>query len=100
MARKSLIQRQKKRQTLYLKYKTKRKLWKIRYKTASSLKDKLVWHFKLQTLPKNASPVRLENRCLISGRPKGVFRFFGISRHYVREYAHLGFLPGIWKASW
>ena len=54
----------------------------------------------LQALPKNASPVRLHNRCKISGRPKGYMRQFGISRIDFREMASAGLIPGVKKASW
>ena len=55
---------------------------------------------KLQDLPKNASPVRLHNRCKITGRPKGYIRLFGISRIQFREMASSGLIPGVKKASW
>jgi len=54
----------------------------------------------LQTIPKNASPVRLHNRCKITGRPKGYVRQFGISRIQLREMASAGLIPGLKKASW
>lgn len=54
----------------------------------------------LQSLPKNASPVRLHNRCSITGRPKGYIRQFGISRIQFREMASKGLIPGVKKASW
>ncbi|MAQ31313.1 MAG: 30S ribosomal protein S14 [Flavobacteriales bacterium] len=54
----------------------------------------------LQKLPKNASPVRLHNRCKITGRPKGYMRVFGISRVMFREMANKGLIPGIKKSSW
>lgn len=54
----------------------------------------------LQNLPKNASPVRLHNRCSITGRPKGYIRQFGISRIQFREMASKGLIPGVKKASW
>ena len=54
----------------------------------------------LQKLPRNASPVRMHNRCLITGRPKGYMRQFGISRVTFREMASAGLIPGITKASW
>ena len=54
----------------------------------------------LQTIPKNASPVRLHNRCKITGRPKGYVRQFGISRIQLREMASAGLIPGVKKASW
>lgn len=55
---------------------------------------------KLQTIPKNASPVRLHNRCKLSGRPKGYMRLFGLSRINFRELASKGLIPGVRKASW
>lgn len=54
----------------------------------------------LQALPKNASPVRLHNRCMVTGRPKGYMRIFGISRIQFREMASNGLIPGVKKASW
>ena len=54
----------------------------------------------LQKLPKNASPVRMHNRCLLTGRPKGYMRQFGISRVTFREMASAGLIPGVTKASW
>ncbi len=54
----------------------------------------------LQSIPKNASPVRLHNRCKITGRPKGYMRQFGISRIQFREMASAGLIPGVKKASW
>jgi len=54
----------------------------------------------LQKLPKNASPIRMHNRCLLTGRPKGYMRQFGISRVTFREMASAGLIPGITKASW
>lgn len=100
MARKALIQRQKKRQLLYEKYYLKRKWIKNKITTNTKLEQKLYWHLKLQKLPKNSSLVRLHNRCLVTGRPKGFFRFFGLSRHLIREFAHQGFFPGVVKSSW
>nr|UXD06471.1 ribosomal protein S14 [Eutreptiella sp. CCMP1594] len=54
----------------------------------------------LQKLPKNSSRSRLHNRCIVTGRPKGYYRFFGLSRHVLREMAHEGLLPGVTKSSW
>ena len=54
----------------------------------------------LQKLPKNASPVRMHNRCKLTGRPKGYMRYFGISRVTFREMANKGLIPGVKKASW
>ena len=55
---------------------------------------------KLQSIPKNANPIRLHNRCKITGRPKGYIRQFGISRIQFREMASQGLIPGVKKASW
>lgn len=95
-----MIQRELKRQNLVMKFAKKRANLKNQMKNASSLKEKLALHRKLQQLPRNSSPVRLHNRCLVTGRPKGYFRDFGLSRHVLREMAHEGLLPGVRKASW
>jgi small subunit ribosomal protein S14 len=100
MAIKSMIQRELKRQRLVMKYAQKRASLKELIKKASSLKEKLALHRKLQQLPRNSSSVRLHNRCLVTGRPKGYFRDFGLSRHVLREMAHQGLLPGVQKSSW
>jgi small subunit ribosomal protein S14 len=54
----------------------------------------------LQKLPRNSSSTRLHNRCMQTGRPRGFYRDFGLSRHNLREMAHKGLLPGVTKASW
>ncbi len=100
MAKKSMIEREKKRQRLVLKYFEKRNTLKYKIKETSSLEEKITLHRKLQQFPRNSVPVRLHNRCLITGRPKGYYRTFGISRHVLREMAHEGLLPGVTKASW
>ena len=100
MAKKSMIQRELKRQRLVMKYAKKRELLKQQITASQSLKDKLMFHRKLQELPKNSSSVRLHNRCMITGRPKGYYRDFGLSRHLLREMAHQGLLPGVQKSSW
>nr|ALO21123.1 ribosomal protein S14 [Carteria crucifera] len=100
MAKKSMIQRELKRQFLVMKYAKKRAKLKKQIKEASFLKEKLMLHRKLQALPRNSSVVRLHNRCMITGRPKGFYRDFGLSRHVLREMAHEGLLPGVKKSSW
>lgn len=100
MAKKSMIQRELKRQRLVMKYAKKRFELKQQIKETSILKEKLNLHRKLQQLPLNSSPVRLHNRCMITGRPKGYYRDFGLSRHVLREMAHQGLLPGVRKSSW
>ena len=62
--------------------------------------DRFAARLKLQQLPRNANPTRLRNRCAITGRPRGVFRKFGLGRNKLREYAMRGEIPGIVKASW
>ena len=95
-----MIQREIKRQNLVMKYAKKRALLKEKIRTAPSFQEKFEFQRKLQQLPRNSSPVRLHNRCLVTGRPKGYFRDFGLSRHVLREMAHEGLLPGVRKASW
>nr|YP_009106652.1 ribosomal protein S14 [Dicloster acuatus]AIT95447.1 ribosomal protein S14 [Dicloster acuatus] len=100
MAKKSMIERERKRDFLVKKYASKRENLKNSINQASSLEEKLLLHRKLQNLPRNSAPVRLHNRCSVTGRPRGYFRDFGLSRHVLREYALQGFLPGIVKSSW
>ena len=96
-----MIQRELKRQRLVMKYAEKREALKKQInEETTSLKKKLILHRKLQELPRNSSSVRLHNRCLVTGRPKGFYRDFGLSRHVLREMAHQGLLPGVQKASW
>jgi len=89
MAKESIKAREEKRQKLVDKYATKRALLK---ETGD--------YVGLQKLPKNASPVRLHNRCKLTGRPKGYMRQFGVSRINFREMALAGLIPGVRKASW
>lgn len=100
MAKKSMIERERKRQRLVMQYAIKRETLKKQIKEASSLKEKLTLHRKLQQLPRNSSPVRVHNRCMVTGRPKAYYRDFGLSRHVLREMAHQGLLPGVKKSSW
>lgn len=89
MARKSVIARQKKRERMVEKYAEKR----AALKAAGDYEA-------LDLLPKNASPVRLKNRCQLTGRPKGYMRHFGICRNVFRDMALDGKIPGVRKASW
>lgn len=100
MSKKSLIEREKKRLKLVNKYIEKRQNLKFKIKKSKFLEEKFNLSLKLQKIPRNSSPTRLRNRCFISGRPRAFFRDFGISRHFVREMAHRGLLPGVQKASW
>ena len=100
MAKKSMIERDRKRFVLITKYASKRKSLKEAMEAAESMEEKLQLHRKLQNLPRNSAPVRLRNRCAITGRPRGYYRDFGLSRHVLREYASQGLLPGVTKSSW
>ena len=100
MAKKSMIERDKKRLKLYNKYKLKRTKLLQQYREADSFSMKLELHEKLQKLPRNSSKIRIQNRCWKTGRPRGVYRDFGLSRHVFREMAHSCLLPGVTKSSW
>ena len=100
MAKKSMIEREKKRQQLVVNYAEKRSHLKSQIKSTSLLQERLDLHRKLQRLPRNSAPVRLHRRCLLTGRPRGYFRDFGLSRHMLREMAHECLLPGVTKSSW
>ena len=100
MAKKSMIQREKKRIRLEKKYALKRADLLTKYRNEGSFSGKLEIHSKLQKLPRNSAKTRIRNRCWKTGRPRGVFRDFGISRHVFREMAHQCLLPGVTKSSW
>jgi len=100
MAKKSMIEREKKRISLEKKYALKRSRLLIEYSQEKSFNGKLKVHSKLQKLPRNSAKTRIRNRCWKTGRPRGVFRNFGLSRHVFREMAHQCLLPGVRKSSW
>ena len=100
MAKKSTIEREKKRNLLVKKYAKKRLDLKQQIVNADSFKQKLELHMRLQKLPRNSAPTRLKNRCMKTGRPHAYYRDFGLSRNLLREMAHQGLLPGVTKASW
>jgi small subunit ribosomal protein S14 len=89
VAKESMKAREAKREKLVAKYAVKREA----LKAAGD-------YLALQKLPKNASPVRLHNRCSITGRPRGYMRQFGISRVTFRQMANMGLIPGVKKSSW
>ena len=89
MAKQSVKARQRKREKMVAQYAEKRKALKAAGDYAG-----------LDKLPKNASPVRLHNRCQLTGRPKGYMRYFGVSRNIFRDMALNGLIPGVKKASW
>jgi small subunit ribosomal protein S14 len=100
MAKKSMIEREKKRDLLRQKYAAKRAELKEQFRTAEDFEEKLTIHQQLQELPRNSSPTRHRNRCQVTGRPRGYYRDFGLSRNVLREWAHQGLLPGVVKSSW
>lgn len=100
MAKKSMIEREKKRIQLTKKYSEKRSKLMQEYKKEKNFNLKLDIHAKIQKLPRNSSKTRIRNRCWKTGRPRGVFRDFGLSRHVFREMAHQCLLPGVTKSSW
>jgi len=100
MAKKSMIEREKKRSRLVDKYADKRAELKELFRTTEDHMEKLEIHRQIQKLPRNSSPTRMRNRCAVTGRPRGYYRDFGLSRNVLREWAHQGLLPGVVKSSW
>ena len=99
MAKESMKAREVKRAKLVAKYAEKRAALK-KIVNAGDPVDAYEAARKLQAIPRNANPIRLHNRCKITGRPKGYIRLFGISRIQFREMASSGLIPGVRKASW
>ena len=101
MAKKSMIARENKRLKMVEKFSKKRfELKSIINDISKSEEEKDLAMKKLQKLPRDASPVRLQRRCQITGRPHAVYRKFGLSRNKLRELAMKGDVPGLVKASW
>ena len=101
MAKKSLIERELKRDKLVAKYAKKHaELKAIAGDAKRSDDERAVARLALQKLPRNANPTRQRNRCAITGRPRGTFQQFGLARAKVREMAMAGEIPGVVKASW
>lgn len=101
MAKKSVINRNEKRRETVKKFAAKRKtLQDAANNQSSSPEERYEARLKLQKLPRNASPVRIRSRCALTGRPRGVFRKFGLARGKLRDIAMRGDIPGIIKASW
>nr|YP_010421360.1 ribosomal protein S14 [Urtica domingensis]USG55411.1 ribosomal protein S14 [Urtica domingensis] len=100
MARKSLIQREKKRVKLEHKYHLSRRSSKKEISKAQSLSEKWEIHGKLQSLPRNSVPTRLRQRCFSTGRPRANYRDFGLTGYILREMVHACFLPGATRSSW
>ncbi|WP_405240277.1 30S ribosomal protein S14 [Lentisalinibacter orientalis] len=101
MAKKSMVERERKRQKTVERYARKRaELKAIIASPGSSDEERRAAQAKLQALPRDASPVRLRNRCSITGRPHGYYRKFGLARNKLREATMKGEIPGLTKASW
>ncbi len=101
MAKLALINRDQKRRKLVAKYQKKREaLLAVIGDSNASEDERFEARLKLQKLPRNANPTRVRNRCALTGRPRGVYRKFGLGRSKLRDYAMKGEIPGIVKASW
>ena len=101
MAKVSMINREKRRSKLVAKYANKRaELKKIIADPEIGFEEKQQAMFALQKLPRDSSPVRQRNRCEVTGRPRGFYRKFGLSRNKLREATMRGDVPGLRKASW
>lgn len=101
MAKKSMVAREERRKRLVAKYADRRaKLREILKNPDASFEAKMDAQIKLQQLPRDSSPVRVRNRCELTGRPRGFYRKFGLGRNKLRELAMCGDMPGVTKASW
>jgi small subunit ribosomal protein S14 len=98
---KSLIEKDKKRRKLFKKYESKRRELKaIIYNKENSMELRNKAQIALSKLPKNSSKIRIKNRCVLTGRSKGVFRYFKLSRIQLRQLTLEGNIPGYSKTSW
>ncbi len=95
-----MIQREKKRERLVNKHINKREAIKEELKTVSSFQERLALYKKFEKIPRNSSPSRQRNRCWVTGRSRGFYRDFGLSRHVLREMGNDGLIPGLKKSSW
>ena len=101
MAKLSSIQKNLFRKRLIKKFKAKREILKSKIKDKTiSLDERIIFQNKLNELPRNGSAIRHRNRCEITGRPRGNYRKFGLSRIKLRELSMTGNLPGVVKSSW
>jgi len=100
MARKGLLQRHLKRTLLVKKYAKKRQILLNEIDNAASFEEKSNLQRKLQRLPRDSSSTRLRNRCWKTGRGRGIYKDFGLSRHVLREMGNEGLIPGLMKSSW
>ena len=101
MAKKSMINREARRIRTVKKYAAKRAELKNKLADINATEEELeIARYQLQSLPRDASPCRVRNRCRITGRPHGYYRKFGLARNKLREAAMQGFIPGLVKSSW
>jgi len=101
MAKLALVNREQKRRAAVKKHAAKRaELIALVQNPKLSEEDRYAARLRLQQLPRNASPVRLRNRCALTGRPRGVYSKFGLGRNKLRDIAMRGEIPGVIKASW
>jgi small subunit ribosomal protein S14 len=101
MAKLAVINRNEKRRKMVEKYATKRaELVAVVNDAGRTDEERFEARLKFQALPRNSSPVRLRNRCTLTGRPRGVYRKFGLGRSKLREFVMRGEVPGMTKASW
>lgn len=100
MAKQGMIQREKKRERLVAKYGAKRESLKEELKQTSSFQERVTLYKKFERIPRNSSPSRQRNRCWVTGRSRGFYRDFGLSRHVLREMGNDGLIPGLKKSSW
>ena len=101
MAKKSSIVKNIYRQKTVEKFKEKRQALLVIIKNPkTSIEEKRLAYMKLEKLPRDANPIRIRNRCNLTGRPRGYYRKFGLSRISLRELANQGKVPGLKKASW
>nr|YP_009398935.1 ribosomal protein S14 [Cliftonaea pectinata]ARW68128.1 ribosomal protein S14 [Cliftonaea pectinata] len=100
MAKKSMIERENKRNKLTNKYKHKREEIKQLINSTKDFNSNILIQKKLQKLPRNSLKCRCRNRCWLTGRSRGFYSDFGLSRHVLREMSHNCLLPGVKKSSW
>ena len=101
MARKGLLESNQRKKNLVVSYSKKRKELKSQIMNrASSVEERFEASLKLSKIPRSSSKVRFRNRCAVTGRPRGVYRFCGLSRIILRQMAVHAFLPGVRRSSW
>ncbi len=101
MAKKSAVEKNRRRARLVIRYAAKRARLKALARDLSvSAEDRFAARLKLAAMPRDGAQVRVRNRCLLTGRPRGVYRKFKVSRIALRELASIGMIPGMVKSSW